>query len=100
MIVISGTVTVDPGDHDAAVELVGPLVQATLAEPGNVTYGFWAHPTVPGTFRVHEEWDDEASLNAHMTAPHFVEFMGAFGELRVTGTELYRHDVAETSRFM
>ena len=100
MIIISGTMSVDPSDHDAAVALIGPLVEATLEEPGNGTYGFWAHPSEPGTFRVYEEWDDEDSMNAHMTAPHFVEFMGGIAGLKVTGTEIMRHDVEKSERFM
>lgn len=100
MIIISGIMSVDPSEHDAAVALIGPLVEETLKEPGNGTYGFWAHPSEPGVFRIHEEWEDEDSLNAHMTAPHFVTFMEGMAGLTVTGTAINRHDVSETTKFM
>jgi len=100
MIIISGIISVDPSDHDAAVALVGPLVEATLAEDGNGTYGFWASPTEPGVFRVYEEWADDDALNAHMGSTHMADFLGAIAALKVTGTEIHRHDVSASSRFM
>jgi quinol monooxygenase YgiN len=100
MIVISGIISVDPADHDGAVALFGPLVEATLAEEGNVTYGFWASPTEPGVFRVYEEWQDDPSLDAHMGSDHMAEFMAGFGALKVTGSTLTRHDVSATTKLM
>jgi len=100
MIVISGTISVDPEDHEAAVELFGPLVETTLTESGNGTYEYWAHLSDRGTFRVYEEWADQESVDAHMAAPHFVAFMEGFGALRVTGAEIYKHEVSGTDRFM
>ena len=100
MIIISGIISVAPSDHDAAVALFGPLVEATLAEPGNGTYGFWANPVEPGAFRVYEEWADDDALNAHMASAHMAEFLGAFAGLQVTGTEIHRHDVSASTRFM
>ena len=47
MLIVSGIISVTPEHHDQMVELIGPLVEATLAEEGNVTYGFWASPTEP-----------------------------------------------------
>lgn len=100
MIIISGLISVDPGDHDAAVALFPPVVQATLEEEGNFTYGFWASTAEPGVFRIYEEWADDDALNAHMGATHMADFIGAIAGLRVTGTEIHRHDVSSSSRFM
>lgn len=100
MLIVSGTITLDPANHDKALEAMAPLVEATLAEEGNITYGFWPHPSERGLFRVHEEWADEEALQAHMATPHMAEFMGAMGDLGVTGTELVTHEVASSSRLM
>lgn len=100
MIIISGIISVAPSDYDAAVALFGPLVEATLAEPGNGTYGFWANPTEPGVFRVYEEWADEDALNSHMATPHMAEFLTGMMSLPITGTEINKHVVAETSKLM
>lgn len=100
MIVISGTITVEAADHDNAVALFGPLVEATLQEEGCGTYGFWAHPAERGTFRVYEEWADDDALNAHMGAAHMAEFLGGIATLKVTGTEINRYDVSAVTKFM
>jgi quinol monooxygenase YgiN len=100
MLIVSGIISVDPSDHDAMVELIGPLVEDTLAEEGNVTYGFWASPSEPGVFRVYEEWSDEESMGTHMATEHMAAFLGGMGQLNVTGTELHQHDVSASTRLM
>ncbi len=100
MLIVSGIISVDPADHDPMVELIGPLVEATLAEEGCHTYGFWADPAMPGRFRAYEEWESGEAMGAHMASAHMATFLGAMGSLKVTGTELYQHDVAETTRLM
>ena len=67
---------------------------------GCLAYGFYTSPTVPGELRVVEEWADQAALDSHFAAPHMAAFMGAMGSFGVTGTELWRYDVAEKSRLM
>ena len=76
------------------------LVEATLAEEGNVTYGFWASPSEPGVFRVYEEWSSPDAMGLHMASDHMATFLVGMGGLTVTGTELYQHEVAESSRLM
>lgn len=100
MLIVSGKIELDPANHDMFVELTGPLVEATLAEEGNVDYGFWAHPTQPGVFRVHEEWADQAALDTHMATPHMAEFLGAMAGVGVTGTELICHEVSDSTKLM
>jgi quinol monooxygenase YgiN len=100
MLIVSGIISVDPSDHDAMVALIPPLVEATLAEDGNVTYGFWASPTEPGVFRVYEEWASPEAMGEHMATEHMATFLGGMGALSVTGTELHQHDVAASTRLM
>ena len=100
MYIVSGTFDFDPAQHDRAVELVGPLVEATLAEDGNVTYGFWFHPTNPGQLRVYEEWESEDALDGHMATEHMATFMVGVAEIGVTGVAIDKHRVAESSKLM
>ncbi len=94
MIVISGILRVATEDRDRAVGLVEPLVQASLAEEGCAAYGFWESPLESGLFRVFEEWASEEALNVHFAAPHFVEFMGAMGSLKIEEMDLSRYEVS------
>lgn len=100
MIIVSGTIDIDPASHDAAVALANTLVEATLLEEGNITYGFWADLNTPGRFRVYEEWQDEEALNLHFATPHMGTFMESLGGLGVTGTSINRHDVSASAALM
>ena len=100
MLIISGIIAVAPDSHDQMVELLGPLVEATLAEEGNLTYGMWPHPTERGVFRVYEEWESAEPMGLHMSSEHMATFMAGMGDLEVTEIELHQHEVAASTRFM
>lgn len=100
MLIVSGIISVAPSDHDRMVELTGPLVEATLAEDGCITYGFWASTTEPGVFRAYEEWESPEAMGAHMASEHMATFLGAMGSLEITGTELHQHTVTDSTRLM
>lgn len=100
MYIVSGTITVDPSDHDAAVACFDAVTAATLNEDGNTTYGFWASTSDPGVFRVYEEWASLDAIGAHMASPHMAEFLGSMAALRITGTEITQHEVAGSSKLM
>jgi quinol monooxygenase YgiN len=100
MLIVSGTITVDPSGTEAALELARPLVEATLAEEGCITYGFWTHPDQPGVLRVYEEWESDEAMVAHFATPHMAAFMEGMGSLPITGTSITRHVVAESSTLM
>lgn len=100
MIVISGTIVLDPANLDAATAACAELEAATRAESGCVQYGYWLSHSEPGTIRVFEEWADEDSINAHMASPDLAKFMEAAGTFGITAIDLQRYDVAEKTKFM
>jgi len=101
MLIVSGVIEFDPEDHAAAEELFRPLVADTLAEPGNVTYGFWADIDQPGRFRVYEEWESTDAMAEHMGSAHMAAFLGGIGTLRVVGgTGIFQHTVTDTTQLM
>ena len=100
MLIVSGIISMEPEGHDAAVALIGPLVEATLAEDGNITYGFWTDPSQPGVFRVYEEWESDEAMATHMATPHMATFLTGMGGLPITGTEITQHRVAESTLLM
>jgi quinol monooxygenase YgiN len=100
MIVVSGTLTIDPAKADLAQELTDKLVAETRKEEGNVAYEYSRSHADPGRWRVFEEWASEDALNEHMASPHMAEFMGAAGDLGITGADIQRYDVSEKSKLM
>ena len=85
MILVTGTITFDADKTDTLLSAVAELVPATLAEEGCVDYGFWLSPTEPGVVRVVEQW---------------ATFMGAMGDCGISATDIWRHDVAQSSKLM
>jgi quinol monooxygenase YgiN len=100
MIVVSGTLTIDPAKADLAEELTSKLVAETRKESGNVSYEYFRSHGDAGRWNVFEEWESEDALNTHMASPHMAEFMGAAGDLGITGVDIQRYDVSAKSKLM
>jgi quinol monooxygenase YgiN len=100
MIVVSGTLIIDPAKATLCEELTTKLVADTVKEEGNISYEYFRSPSDPGRWHVFEEWASEAAMNEHMASPHMAEFMGAAGDLGITGVDIQRYDVSEKSKLM
>ena len=95
MIIVSGTMRVDPADIDTAMSLGSTMAEASLAEEGCSAYGFWQDPADPGRVRVFEEWADQAALDEHFATPHMADFMAGLGQLKISDMELSKYEVSE-----
>jgi quinol monooxygenase YgiN len=100
MILVSGVLVIDPANLDRATELVVALTAATRAEPGNLDYSFSSVLGDPGRLVITERWEDQAAIDEHMVAPHFLEFMGAAGDLGVSHVEIIKYDIAGESKLI
>jgi len=100
MIIVSGALKIDPTDRDAAADLMAVVVAATRAEDGNLSYGFYEDPEEPGSFKIYEEWDNAEAMGGHMGQPHMAEFLGGMGGLKLLGTEIFSHEVTNTTQVM
>ena len=100
MIIISGTVSLDPAKTETFHAALQPLVTATRAEAGNVSYGFYADPFEAGTYRIFEEWADQDAVDAHMGSDHMAAFMGQMGDFGVTGIDLSSYQGSDKIKFM
>ena len=100
MLIVSGTISFDPANADRFWALAAPLVEATLAESGCITYGFWADATDPGRVRAYEEWESTDAIGEHFATPHMAEFMAGMGEVGVTEIDLHQHVVSESTKLM
>ncbi len=95
MIIIAGTISIDPDRRDACLAATIPLQQATrLDEPGCLAYVFSADPCEPGDIVVHELWEDAPSLTAHFQHENYRAMRALFAEHGITGavTRKYRID--------
>lgn len=91
MLVVAGTLTVDPQAHARFLDAAGAVVPPTLAEEGCLEYAFWADPGRHGHFLVFEEWESEAHLDAHLRAPHLKAFQSALADIGLRAAEVRRY---------
>ena len=96
-IVITGEIDMTPGTRDAALLGAKALIEEALAEPGCRHYSWAADPYLPDRVHVFEEWDDEATLAAHLVAPSYfgmLKHLSGFGIAKAE-TRKYRFDRVE-----
>ncbi len=100
MIVISGTLVIDPEKRGRALAAAAAVVSISQSEPGCVEYGVWAHPDDPGRFHLFEEWESAEALVAHESMPHVAAFVREIPELGVRSLEICRYEVARKKKFL
>ena len=97
MIIIAGTVDVDPERRDAALVAGKPHMEATRAFPGCLDYVWSADLLVPGRIYVFERWESTETLAAHLAGPHYLamrDTIAAHG-LRAADVLKYRPEISE-----
>lgn len=90
MVIVMGTVRVDPD----AVERLRPAMEAMMAasraEDGCLTYAYALDLLEPGLVRVSERWTDRAALEAHFKTAHMATWRAALaGQIRERDIKLY-----------
>lgn len=69
------------GHYNEALEAATALTACSLQDQGCVAYDTFESATRPDVLLICETWQDEASLQMHMQAPHFVEYVGQLEKL-------------------
>src|SRR5438132_1514775 len=61
--------------HEAEVsEIFGKLTEESRKESGCLLYQVHRHKTEPRRFFIYEQYKDDAALEAHRAAPHFLQY--------------------------
>ena len=74
MITIVAKCSVKPSATDEFLELALPLVHASRAETGNVSYDLFRDLKIPSLFTFIECWKDQEAIDLHNVSEHFIEF--------------------------
>jgi len=94
MLVIAGEIEIDPGNRDKAIAAALRMMEETRREAGCISYTFTGDFADPGRFRVFEEWESQAALDAHFASPHMAAFQAAVGGLGVKRVAIQRYEVS------
>nr|WP_290754625.1 putative quinol monooxygenase [Henriciella sp.] len=88
MIVIEGTVRINPDRLEAARPAMQKVVLASRAEPGCIDYAYAADLIEPDLIRVSERWQDRDSLKAHFQTLHMAEWRSTWPSLNIHARSL------------
>ena len=94
MLIVAGTINVDPADIPALQAAATEMMAATHQEPGCQEYVFSVSVAEPGNVQIFEVWDSAADLEAHFEMPHMTTFREAMANMTVTGRSLHRYEVS------
>jgi quinol monooxygenase YgiN len=100
MIVVAGTVSINPAYREEAARVALKMVAATKQERGCLAYDFWADLADPNRFHVFEEWETQEALEAHFQTPHMAEFMEALPTLVAGAPNIMRYEVGSVSQLI
>jgi len=91
MIIIAGTMTLDPAKMDDFMEVAVKMMHETHQEEGNLAYVFSRSPIDAGTIHLYELWATEEALAKHMASAHMAEFQGSLGNVGLTGADVKKY---------
>lgn len=100
MIIVAGTIEMDPEKVDTFSELAQKTMAATEAEDGCVSYAFGQKLGSPGTIIVAELWESEDALTSHFGQPHMAEFLGAMDDFGITATSINKYSADDGTKLM
>lgn len=88
MIVIEGTVRIDPARIEDARPEMEAMIKASRAEPGCIDYAYAIDMLDPGLVRVAERWESRDALKAHFASPHMAHWRSVIAGLGLTDRSL------------
>lgn len=94
MLVIAGTLSLDPAKREQAIAAARELMAETRKEPGCISYTFSEDLENAGSFRIFEEWKSQQDLELHFKAPHMARFQQAVPSLGIRGMKVQRYEVS------
>jgi quinol monooxygenase YgiN len=74
MVVLAVTWMAKVGRETEVAALFQKLTEQSRKEPGCAMYQVHRHKTEPRRFFIYEQYQDDAALEAHRNAPHFLQF--------------------------
>lgn len=96
MLIVTGTVEVDPDRVDDLMDAVRTATIATRAEDGCLAYSFSVDLLEPSVVNVVERWRDQEALSAHLASPHITAFLAEAGPA-IKGMDVLKYEIASSA---
>lgn len=95
IIVIAGTIEIDPAKIEEASAAALEIMRETHKEEGNIAYAFSRDLADEGLIHVFEKWESQEALDFHFKTPHMAEFQKKMGGFGIKGMKLEKYEVAK-----
>ena len=95
-VILAGTVRFDPARLEAARPRMREMIRLSRAEDGCIDYVYSEDLSDPGLIHVFEVWRDQAALDAHHQAAHFLAWRADREVLGMSDRRMKHHTVTST----
>lgn len=95
MLVIAGTIPIDPEKKEGALAAMQAMSEASEAEDGCISYRFYINPWDDSQILIFEEWETEAALQAHFEMPHMATFRQEIPKYVTGQMQIKRYNVSK-----
>ena len=96
MIILAGSIRIAPGQRDAALGVIEPMVEATRAEDGCLAYSFAFDVLDDHLVRIFEVFRDQAALDAHRASPHMAVWRSSWQTIGIGDRDMHHYDVTSS----
>lgn len=100
MLIVVGTITMDPAQRSQLESAFDKMREATLREAGCLEYQAYLDRNDPGTILIFEKWQSEDALRAHFVTPHMAAFGASLGKTGVKASTVRKYQVASEGPVM
>lgn len=97
MIIIAGTVPIDPTKKADALKLMKAMYEASEREQGCISYRFYLNPWDESQVMVFEEWESAEALEAHFRAEHMEAFRKQLPNYVTGPMQIKRYEVSSVA---
>jgi quinol monooxygenase YgiN len=96
MLIIAGTITVDPGDREKFLALRQDTVARARQMKGCLDYAFSADISDPSCVRLFERWESDDDVAAWMVARHTDRGQTGEPEVAIQRMDFLKHQISGT----
>jgi len=93
-LIVAGEIRLDPDHMAAAWDALEPMIAATRAEAGCLSYVFTEDHSEPGLLHLFERWTSKEALDEHFATDHMATYRAAMGEIDIRSRDLAIYDVS------
>ena len=97
MIIVAGTVRIDPAQLVAARGIMERMIAASRAEDGCSAYSYSVDVLDSSVVHVFEVWRDKETLQKHFQMPHLAEWRAAWPTFGISDRKLAMYEVSGVS---